>query len=87
MSDKLGNRLKDYKNGNADPLHPYYLPIKAIMAAVKSLSDKERDYNLLLQCYRSGQISERQWQQHLQDEGLRNYIEGVNNTEDTTGKV
>lgn len=25
-------------------------------------------YDLLLQCYRSGQISEAQWQQHLKDE-------------------
>lgn len=25
------------------------------------------DYELLLACYRSGQISERQWQQHLKD--------------------
>lgn len=45
------------------------------------------DYNLLLQCYRSGQISEKQWQEHLQDEGLQNYIEGVNTTEDTTGQI
>lgn len=29
-------------------------------------------FDLLLACYRSGQISERQWQEHLKDEALGN---------------
>ncbi|ARS27607.1 hypothetical protein [Sphingomonas sp. KC8] len=29
----------------------------------------------LLACYRSGQISERQWQEHLSDPGFRAWIE------------
>ena len=38
------------------------------------------NYKLLLQCYRSGQISERQWQEHLKDEGLRQYFNmNINN--------
>lgn len=32
-------------------------------------------YELLLACYRSGQVSERQWQEHLQDEGFRKWLE------------
>ena len=32
------------------------------------------EYELLLQCYRSGQVSERSWQLHLQDEGLKKYL-------------
>ena len=27
-------------------------------------------YELLLICYRSGQVSERQWQEHLKDAGF-----------------
>lgn len=33
------------------------------------------DYELLLTCYRSGQVSERQWQEHLRDEKLRQWLE------------
>lgn len=32
-------------------------------------------FDLLLACYRSGQISERQWQEHLKDEALRKWLE------------
>lgn len=32
------------------------------------------DYALLLACYRSGQISERQWQEHLKDEVFRAWL-------------
>jgi hypothetical protein len=32
------------------------------------------DYALLLACYRSGQISERQWQEHLRDEVFRAWL-------------
>ena len=33
------------------------------------------DFNLLLACYRSGQISERQWQAHLSDPLFRLWLE------------
>jgi hypothetical protein len=33
----------------------------------------EHEYDLLIACYKSGQISERQWQEHLKDEDFRNY--------------
>lgn len=32
-------------------------------------------YSLLIQCYRSGQISERQWQEHMKDEVFRKWVE------------
>ncbi len=32
------------------------------------------NYALLLECYRSGQISERQWQAHLLDEIFRAWL-------------
>ena len=32
------------------------------------------NYALLLECYRSGQISERQWQAHLRDEVFRAWL-------------
>lgn len=32
------------------------------------------DYELLLACYRSGQISEAQWQEHLRDEVFRAWL-------------
>jgi hypothetical protein len=31
------------------------------------------EYDLLIACYKSGQIPENVWQEHLQDEGLRKY--------------
>lgn len=33
------------------------------------------EYTLLLACYRSGQISERQWQEHLKNEVFRKWLE------------
>lgn len=36
---------------------------------------KEADFVLLLACYRSGQMSPRQWQKHLRDEKLRQWLE------------
>jgi len=33
------------------------------------------NYELLLQCYRSGQVSERQWQEHLKDENFKKWLE------------
>lgn len=32
-------------------------------------------FALLLACYRSGQVSERQWQEHLKDKKLRQWLE------------
>lgn len=32
------------------------------------------EYALLLACYRSGQISERQWQDHLRDEVFARWL-------------
>lgn len=32
------------------------------------------EYEALLACYRSGQISERQWQEHLKDELFRAWV-------------
>jgi hypothetical protein len=31
-------------------------------------------YELILQCYRSGQISEKQWQEHLKDEVFAKWV-------------
>ena len=31
-------------------------------------------YQLLLQCYKSGQISEAQWQAHLKDEVFKRWL-------------
>jgi hypothetical protein len=31
------------------------------------------EYDLLVACYKSGQISEKQWQEHLKDEALLKY--------------
>ena len=33
------------------------------------------DYRLILACYRSGQMSERQWQQHLSDPLFQLWVE------------
>lgn len=33
------------------------------------------EHESLLACYRSGQISERQWQEHLKDEVFRRWVE------------
>jgi hypothetical protein len=35
------------------------------------------DYELLLACYRSGQVSETQWQEHLKDEPFRKWLEAL----------
>jgi hypothetical protein len=32
-----------------------------------------KEYDLLIACYKSGQIPESTWQEHLKDEGLRKY--------------
>lgn len=38
-------------------------------------------FELLLQCYLSGQMSEKQWQDHLSnDEGLKEWIECQHST-------
>ena len=45
------------------------------------MTDSEQ-FLLLLQCYLSGQMSEKQWQEHLQnDEGLSEWVENRNHTE------
>lgn len=31
-------------------------------------------YSLLIECYRSGQVSERQWSEHLKDELFAAYV-------------
>ena len=33
------------------------------------------EFEMLLACYRSGQVSERQWQEHLRDRELREWVE------------
>mgnify|MGYP001377233792 CR=1 FL=1 len=33
------------------------------------------EFELLLACYSSGQISERQWQAHLEDKAFREWVE------------
>lgn len=33
------------------------------------------EYRLLLECFRSGQISERQWTQHLKDKRFAEWVE------------
>ena len=33
------------------------------------------DFEALLACYRSGQVSERQWQEHLKDREFREWVE------------
>lgn len=37
-------------------------------------TDKKQEYQNLLDCYRSGQISEKQWQEHLKDEGFAEWV-------------
>ena len=48
--------------------------IRGWIEGYRQLMNMQEDYDLLLTCYRSGQISEKQWQEHLSDEGLREYI-------------
>lgn len=38
-------------------------------------------YQLLLQCYLSGQISEKQWQEHLKDEAFAEWLDNRSHTE------
>lgn len=38
------------------------------------------NYRLLLQCYLSGQMSERQWQEHLKDEVFKAKVERLYST-------
>lgn len=33
------------------------------------------EFEMLLACYRSGQMSERQWQAHLEDKAFREWVE------------
>jgi len=33
------------------------------------------EFEMLLACYRSGQVSERQWQEHLRDRAFREWVE------------
>lgn len=33
------------------------------------------EFEMLLACYRSGQVSERQWQEHLKDPAFREWVE------------
>lgn len=32
------------------------------------------DFALILACYRSGQMSERQWQTHIEDAGFKHWL-------------
>lgn len=41
------------------------------------------DFSLLIACYLSGQVSERQWQEHLKDERLRQWLEKQSHTTPT----
>ena len=34
----------------------------------------DTNYELLLQCYMSGQVSEKQWVEHLKDEAFRDWF-------------
>lgn len=36
---------------------------------------RTREFELLLACYRSGQVSERQWQEHLRDPEFALWLE------------
>ncbi len=36
------------------------------------------DYRLILACYRSGQISSRQWQEHMRDEVFAAWVQRQN---------
>lgn len=36
------------------------------------------EFEMLLACYRSGQMSERQWQAHLEDRAFREWVEDQN---------
>ena len=36
------------------------------------------EFEMLLACYRSGQVSERQWQEHLRDREFREWVEDQN---------
>lgn len=38
------------------------------------------DFEALLACYRSGQVSERQWQAHLEDKAFREWVESLDET-------
>lgn len=47
------------------------------------------DFEALLACYRSGQVSERQWQAHLEDKAFRAWVEDqlpVNYPRDCSGR-
>lgn len=43
----------------------------------------EQNFALILDCYLSGQISERQWQEHLKDEVFRKWLEKQSHTTPT----
>lgn len=38
------------------------------------------EFEMLLACYRSGQVSERQWQAHMEDKAFRVWVENQNPT-------
>ncbi|HLW27648.1 MAG TPA: hypothetical protein VKY54_07935 [Kiloniellales bacterium] len=38
---------------------------------------QQAEFELLLACYLSGQVSERQWQEHLKDQRLRDWLKKI----------
>lgn len=47
------------------------------------------EFEMLLACYRSGQVSERQWQEHLKDPAFREWVENqkpINNASACSGR-
>jgi len=38
---------------------------------------EEAEFELLLACYLSGQVSERQWLEHLKDQKLRDWLKRI----------
>jgi len=45
------------------------------------------DFDALIACYRSGQVSERQWQDHLSDPAFAAYVEGFHRHERSSGTL
>lgn len=45
------------------------------MVAEYHAGEDVSEFEMLLACYRSGQVSERQWQEHLRDREFREWVE------------
>jgi len=45
------------------------------------------EFEMLLACYRSGQVSERQWQEHLKDRAFRAWAENQKSCDELTNRV